>query len=211
MTPNTPAEREAIASNVREAITSVVASHAGVRPCVTVTQAVAAATDAILAIRTSELPAQGEALKTWRKVQQAHRVGDPHGFAQHSAALTAALQPVAERRSEPQGEAEEERRADIKRSIQRQLGTDPHADRIILQPTDWDIVLAALAAPTQSGVDMVLVPREPTEAMIHASQAVDIEVLPTNISAMLTGTSAKEARAIWSAMLAAAPEGGERK
>ncbi|WP_367347605.1 hypothetical protein [Sphingobium yanoikuyae] len=40
----------------------------------------------------------------------------------------------------------EARADDIRRSIIRQLGGDPHADRIILPGTDWDIVLAALSS-----------------------------------------------------------------
>lgn len=43
-----------------------------------------------------------------------------------------------------------QRRDDIRRSIIRQLGDDPHADRIILPGTDWDIVLATLRASTDA-------------------------------------------------------------
>lgn len=41
----------------------------------------------------------------------------------------------------------DQERDDIRRSIIRQLGDDPHADRVILAGTDWDIVLEALASP----------------------------------------------------------------
>ncbi len=34
----------------------------------------------------------------------------------------------------------------IRHSIIRQLGDDPHADRIILNRTDWDLVLSALSS-----------------------------------------------------------------
>jgi hypothetical protein len=43
-------------------------------------------------------------------------------------------------------QATDGRRAEIRQSTIRQLGDDPHADRIILPGTDWDIVLAALSA-----------------------------------------------------------------
>jgi hypothetical protein len=52
-------------------------------------------------------------------------------------------QPVAVERGADVGD--NARRDDIRRSIIRQLGGDHYADRIILQPTDWDIVLEALA------------------------------------------------------------------
>jgi len=41
-------------------------------------------------------------------------------------------------------------RDDIRRSIIRQLGDDPYADRIILNGTDWDIVLEALNNRTEA-------------------------------------------------------------
>lgn len=68
---------------------------------------------------------------------------------------------------------------DIRRSIIRQLGDDPHADRVILHSTDWDIVLAALstqaACPTGAGeglpadvIALVVAGREAWEAMLSS-------------------------------------------
>lgn len=48
-------------------------------------------------------------------------------------------------------------------------------------------------------------PVEPTDAMLDEGCLVDIEVYPNNIPSGLTALNHAEARAIWSAMLAAAP------
>jgi hypothetical protein len=47
-------------------------------------------------------------------------------------------------RNEATGAAANPMRVHIRDSIIRQLGDDPHADRIILAPADWDIILEAL-------------------------------------------------------------------
>lgn len=56
-------------------------------------------------------------------------------------------EPVAPQGEEGHGLTAEEivRVSDIRRSIIRQLGGDNYADRVILDGTDWDIILAALA------------------------------------------------------------------
>ena len=62
------------------------------------------------------------------------------------AALATPSQPDPQSRGQAFDGEGEARADDIRRSIIRQLGDDPHADRIILPGTDWDIVLATLSS-----------------------------------------------------------------
>lgn len=64
----------------------------------------------------------------------------------HREALATPSQPDPQSRGQAFDGEGEARADDIRRSIIRQLGDDPHADRIILPGTDWDIVLATLSS-----------------------------------------------------------------
>lgn len=52
----------------------------------------------------------------------------------------------------------------------------------------------------------VVVPREPTEAMLDEACGISIAVYPTNIPSGWTALNHDEARELWAALLAAAPE-----
>jgi hypothetical protein len=84
----------------------------------------------------------------------------------------------------------QEKRDDIRRSIIRQLGDDPYADRIILAGTEWDIVLEALrtdATQTREAEGLQEITEDELREAIQKS--IDHPGMTQNLFARETGIS----------------------